>query len=142
MRLVTQPGDVQRAASRQSGSPSVPDPGIASYFVWMRRETGLSIHQTAAILHTEAYVIDALEAGDTASLPAWPQTARIVHAYAALTGVDASAPLNAIYARWPANLSKPKPARRKVEAVDAAKTKRIKAAMSVRNASRPVFKFW
>ncbi|MBX9925743.1 MAG: hypothetical protein K2Y05_05250 [Hyphomicrobiaceae bacterium] len=116
------------------------DPGIAAYFVWMRRQTGLSIHHTAAILHTEAYVIDALEAGDLAGLPAWPETVRIVQAYAGLAGADAAGPLNALYTRWPT--SPPRPARRTVETADSAKSRRIKAAMTARNATRPVFKLW
>lgn len=83
-----------------------PDAGIASYFVWLRRHTGLSIHQTAALLQTEAEVIDALEAGAISELPAWPETLRVVRAYAALAGVDATAPLNALHARWPKSPAK------------------------------------
>lgn len=78
-----------------------PDPGIASYFVWLRRHTGLSIHQTAALIQTESEVISALEAGSIADLPAWPETVRIVSAYAQMAQVDARGPLQALQLRWP-----------------------------------------
>ncbi len=121
----------------------------------MRRHTGLSIHQTAAMLQTEAEVIAALEAGAVAELPVWPETVRIVQAYAALSGVDPAFPLNALYANWPSDnqrgqgrgnsAGKTAPTRAKaakVQSVADGKLSRMKSAMAARSAGRLSFKLW
>jgi len=121
----------------------------------MRRHTGLSIHQTAALLQTEAEVIAALEAGAVTELPVWPETVRIVQTYAALAGVDPASPLNALYASWPPDnqgrqgrgnrAGKTATARAKaakVQSVAEGKLNRMKSAMASRSAGRLSFKLW
>jgi Helix-turn-helix domain len=61
---------------------------VAAFFVELRRYLGLSIHQAAAIVETHPDVIQALEAGSLAELPAWPETHRIVTLYAGLAAID------------------------------------------------------
>lgn len=141
MRDVSSPGAHSTARAMLAKSQA-PDPGIAAFFVWMRRQSGLSIHQTAAILHTEPYVIDALEAGAIAELPDWPETARIVQAYALMLNADPSEPLEALYRRLPQATAQKSKDRRGSASVAIDKSRRIRAAMAVRNASRPVFKLW
>ncbi len=144
------------ASPPQTSQSQTPDLGIASYFVWMRRHTGLSIHQTAELLQTEAEVIAALEAGAVTELPVWPETVRIVQAYAALAGVDPASPLNALYANWPPenqrgqspgnSAGKGATARAakaaKVQSVADGKLNRMKSAMAARSAGRLSFKLW
>jgi hypothetical protein len=125
-----------------------PDAGIASYFIWLRRHTGLSIHCTAAMLHTETEVIHALEAGAVSDLPAWPETVRIVTAYAALGQVDANAPLSALHAKWPAHHPTTQPSGRPTAASRAAATdeatraKRVRTSIARRNANRLSLRLW
>jgi hypothetical protein len=128
MRPVNPPDQPVNRQSNTSRASVPPDAGIASYFIWMRRQSGLSIHQTAALLQTEAEVIDALEAGAIAQLPAWRETARIVAAYAAMAGVDPNAPLSALRARWPAQ---PK-----------AIAVRTRQSINARNANRLSLRLW
>lgn len=143
------------ASQSKPSEPTAPvqstsDAGIGAYFVWLRRQTGLSLHCTAAMLHTEAEVIEALEAGAVGELPAWPETLRIVSAYAAMSNTDPHAPLTALYQRWPAAAPQPaasptaaKPrAPVKAQAVAAAKSKRVKTTMAARNAGMVSMKFW
>jgi penicillin-binding protein 1A len=98
----------------------------------------------------------ALEAGAVMELPVWPETVRIVQAYAALAGVDPASPLNALYANWtPDNqrgqslgnsAGKGATARAakaaKVQSVADGKLNRMKSAMAARSAGRLSFKLW
>ena len=61
---------------------------IARFFRDLRGVLGITPHQAAAQLLTHADVIHALEACDIAHLPAWPETSRIVMAYAGWARID------------------------------------------------------
>lgn len=69
---------------------------IARFFRDLRRALCVTPHQAAAYLLTHPEVIDALETGNLSHLPAWPETARIVMAYAAWAGIDGRPVLSAI----------------------------------------------
>ncbi len=81
----------------QSGvhSPGVPHQSaspvhsqVAVFFRDLRKFLGVTQQQAAAQLLTHVQVIDALENADVRYLPAWPETARIVMAYAAWARID------------------------------------------------------
>lgn len=61
---------------------------VARFFSDLRRTLGITQHQAAAQLLTHHEVIDALENGYVGHLPPWPETVRIVMAYAGWAGVD------------------------------------------------------
>ena len=69
---------------------------IARFFVDLRRVLRLSPHQVSAHLLTRTETIEALESGLVEYLPPWPDTARIVMAYAAMAGIDGRPVLAAI----------------------------------------------
>ena len=69
---------------------------IARFFVDLRRVLRLTPHQVSAHLLTRTETIDALESGLVEYLPPWPDTARIVMAYAAMAGIDGRPVLTAI----------------------------------------------
>jgi hypothetical protein len=69
---------------------------IARFFADLRRSLGITQHQAAAQLLTHPEVIDALENGLIAHLPPWPETTRIVMAYAGWARVDGRPALAAI----------------------------------------------
>jgi hypothetical protein len=69
---------------------------IARFFFDLRRVLRLSPHQVSAHLLTRTETIDALESGLIEYLPPWPETARIVMAYAAMAGIDGRPVLAAI----------------------------------------------
>ncbi len=62
---------------------------IAQLFRDLRRLKQQSIPNIAAIFHTHVDAIQALEQGDVARLPPWPETVRLVSAYTASAGIDA-----------------------------------------------------
>lgn len=71
---------------------------IAKLFCDLRRAIGASPMQVSMQLHTHAGVIAALERGDVDALPAWPETTRVVLAYAAWAGIDGRPVLTVIAA--------------------------------------------
>lgn len=76
------------AAASNAGPPAVPPAEIATVFVQLRHYLQISLYQAAALLNTEPDVITALETGTLSDLPAWPETVRIVSAYASLANID------------------------------------------------------
>ncbi len=68
----------------------------ARFFADMRRVLGVSQQQVAGQLVTRVETIDALERADISQLPPWPETARVVMAYAAAAGIDGRPVLSAI----------------------------------------------
>lgn len=79
--------------------PSGHDPEIAAIFRDMRFATGLTVAETARRLETTERTIEALEEGTLLALPEWPETSRIVMAYAGLLGLDARPMLRRIHAQ-------------------------------------------
>jgi hypothetical protein len=69
---------------------------IAKLFWDLRNALRITPHQAAAHLLTRADVIEALETGDFELLPQWPETVRIVMAYAAMAGINGQPILNAL----------------------------------------------
>lgn len=80
----------------------------AQFFAELRRYMGLSEHQAAALLQTDPDVIGALEAGDIATLPPWPEVHRIVSAYVLLAGIDPTPALASL--EHHCQLARPQPA--------------------------------
>lgn len=86
------------------GAPLVPasplvatfDAELGQIFLRMRTLLGLTLWDMARAVGGEPTVIADLEAGALGALPPWPELTRLIHAYAALTGVDASPILNRI----------------------------------------------
>lgn len=76
--------------------PSDVQLSIARFFRELRRSLQITPHQAAAHLLTQVEVIAALEAGDIAHLPPWPETHRIVMTYAGWASVDGRPLLSAI----------------------------------------------
>lgn len=81
--------------------PSDVQLSIARFFRELRRGLQITPHQAAAQLLTQVEVIAALEAGDTAHLPAWPETQCIVMTYAGWARVDGRPLLSAIASLQP-----------------------------------------
>jgi hypothetical protein len=71
---------------------------IAVFFRDLRTFLGVTQPQAASHLATHAQVIDALENADVRYLPPWPETARIVMAYAAWARIDGRPILGALAA--------------------------------------------
>jgi hypothetical protein len=80
--------EAARNADREPGRPAVSPAEIANVFVQLRHYLQISLHQAAALLNTDADIIAALESGAVRDLPAWPETTRIVRAYAGLANID------------------------------------------------------
>ncbi len=81
--------------------PSDVQLSIARFFRELRRGLQITPHQAAAQLLTQIEVIAALEAGDTAHLPTWPETQRIVMTYTGWARVDGRPLLAAIASLQP-----------------------------------------
>lgn len=81
--------------------PSFIDEEIADLFREMREATGLLQDGIAATLETGATTIDALERGDIRALPSWPETNRVVVAYAGMLGLDPDPVLRRIMLQLP-----------------------------------------
>lgn len=62
---------------------------VAQYLGGVRRSLVLDERSLAARLGTYPHVIAALEAGNWALLPPWPETARIISGWMSLAGLDA-----------------------------------------------------
>lgn len=65
------------------------DPVLARIFATMRATLGLSEGELALRLATSPQTILILEAGHVRALPPWPETVRLVSAYARLLAIDA-----------------------------------------------------
>ena len=68
----------------------------ARFFIDVRRLLGVTPHQAAVELVTRVETIEALENGQIGLLPPWPETARVVMAYAAWAGIDGRPVLSVI----------------------------------------------
>ena len=77
---------------RPAGSPKTArgrtDERVAAIFQDMRKVAGLSPAQLAKQLGTRLGTIAAFEKGAIGALPDWPETSRIISAYAALVQID------------------------------------------------------
>ena len=69
---------------------------VARFFGDLRRVIGAGTFHTAAKLGTHAGVISALEHADVESMPAWPETQRVVISYTAWAGIDGRPVLSAL----------------------------------------------
>lgn len=69
--------------------PAGIDEQIGGVFRRMRAMTGRSAAEIAQALGTSAPTIELLEAGAVRALPPWPETERLVRAYAGQLGLDA-----------------------------------------------------
>lgn len=69
---------------------------IARLLFDLRNAMRLTPHQAAAHIQTTVETIQALETGHFEYLPAWPETSRVVMAYAAMAGIDGRAVLAAL----------------------------------------------
>jgi hypothetical protein len=89
----------QAAAAR--AVPRTADPvsyrPTAAFFIQLRQFLGLSVDQAAAHLQTSPEVIAALETGTLSRLPPWPQTYKIVWAYASMAGFDPTPALDSLH---------------------------------------------
>ncbi len=90
--------DRSRAMSLETPSPRFAQnqANCARYFADLRSVLRLTPHQAADHVVTHAETIAALEAGHVWLLPPWPETARVVMAYAAMAGIDGRPVLSAI----------------------------------------------
>ncbi len=69
---------------------------VARFFIDLRRVLRVTPHQAAVEIVTRVETIEALESGQVNLLPQWPETARVVMAYAGLAGIDGRPVLTAI----------------------------------------------
>lgn len=69
------------------------DPQLGTLFQTMRAALRASPAEAAVLLGTTPEVVAALERGDLDLLPAWPETARVVHRYGELLNIDVSSAL-------------------------------------------------
>lgn len=92
------PGSFGPAHVQPSVSPAFAHNQLncARFFADLRRVLGATPQQVAAQLVTRVETIEALERGEIAHLPPWPETARVVMAYAASGGIDGRPVLSAI----------------------------------------------
>lgn len=72
------------------------DAELGQIFLRMRTLLGYTLWDMARAVGGEPTVIADLEAGSLGTLPPWPELTRLINAYAALTGVDASPIFNRI----------------------------------------------
>jgi len=79
--------------------PSGQDAEVASIFRDMRQATGLTVPLLAFRLRTTERTIEALEEGALLALPEWPETSRVIMAYAAMLNLDARPVLRRIHAQ-------------------------------------------
>jgi hypothetical protein len=93
-RGASRAGSVQRGIAE--ANPVSQAVVIARLFQDLRRNLGLSDHQIAIHLRTSRGVIRALELGAYNELPPWPETCRVVSAYAAMAGIDPRPVLHAL----------------------------------------------
>lgn len=80
-------------------APAGTDEQLGQWFRQFRQATGLTPVMIAARLGTDPAVLQAFEAGAVLALPDWPETSRIVMAYARMVGVDPHVALNRIRAQ-------------------------------------------
>jgi cytoskeletal protein RodZ len=64
------------------------DAEVGELFIDMRKSLGLEVPELAARLHTRPEIISALEDGNLAALPPWPQTSKIVNDYTKMLKLD------------------------------------------------------
>jgi hypothetical protein len=95
-RAVTGQALAVQAASGEQSSFAQNQANCARFFCDLRRVLKVSQHQVAAEVVTHVETIQALEAGNVGMLPPWPETARVVMAYAALVNIDGRPVLSAI----------------------------------------------
>jgi hypothetical protein len=69
---------------------------VAKFFLDLRHVLRLTLPQAAYLLQIPVSVIEALELGHVEYLPPWPETSRIVIAYASMANCDGRPVLNAI----------------------------------------------
>lgn len=69
---------------------------LARFFVDLRRALRLTLPQAADYLRVSSDVIEALETGDVEFLPPWPDTARLILAYASMANIDGRPVLTAL----------------------------------------------
>ncbi|MGQ0457394.1 MAG: helix-turn-helix domain-containing protein [Hyphomicrobium sp.] len=69
---------------------------IGRYFLELRSALRLTPHQAAVHLQAHPDIVETLEAGRIDALPPWPETVRIVTAYAAMAGADGRPALSLI----------------------------------------------
>ena len=91
-----QSGVYAPSAQQQSALPVHSQ--IALFFRDLRKFLGVTQQQAAAQLLTHVQVIDALENADVRYLPQWPETTRVVMAYAAWARIDGRPILGALAA--------------------------------------------
>jgi len=77
------------------------DMDLAELFSEMREATGQSVGELARKLQTAPDAIEALECGRVADLPPWPETQRVVTAYAGLLDLDPDPMLRRIMLHLP-----------------------------------------
>lgn len=93
-----QPGRSTSATSPEHIVPAQVRADVSRFFVNLRKAVGLTPREVAGRLRTHASAIAALERGDCDSLPSWPETERLVMAYASLAGIDGRPVLSALAA--------------------------------------------
>ena len=88
-------------AAAERAVPRTADPvsyrPTAAFFIQLRRFLGLSVDQAAAHLQTSPELIASLETGTLSRLPPWPQTYKIVWAYASMAGFDPTPALDSLH---------------------------------------------
>lgn len=94
--------------SSQSSAHAPVDAEIAALFAQLRIYLRLPAGEVAIRLGTDPRVIAALEAGRVDLLPHWPETHRIVTAYAASAGIDARAVVDRLALQFD-RLARPRP---------------------------------
>lgn len=87
---VRQQGAGASAPRRARGAPPTAqlEAEVGRFFQDLRRTFGFSQAQAAQRLATRVEIIAALEAGDVATLPPWPECCRIVRTYTGFVGLD------------------------------------------------------
>jgi hypothetical protein len=88
------PHSAVRSRGARATAASQPAPNshiaieVALFFKDLRRAFRMSPQQVAQRLATRVDIVAALEAGQIANLPPWPETCRIVRTYTGLVGLD------------------------------------------------------
>src|SRR4051812_33193543 len=80
------PRGARAPAASQPNNPIAAE--VARFFQDLRRAFRMSPQQVAQRLATRVDIVAALEAGQVANLPPWPETCRIVRTYTSLAGLD------------------------------------------------------
>ena len=112
---------------------------VARFFQELRAAFRMSQAQAAQRLSTRIDIISALEEGDVAVLPPWPECCRIVRTYTGLVGLDPRPILHSLETLLAIAARTPKPAPKRTLVPQLGRQKKPRQASQRKAAGNPTF---